>query len=179
MPLQGLINEALDDAWVDEDDPAMHVEGAEQRMFLGCKFAWLTSLPYLASLHLMGIQKVPKVLQRMQEATQEAAQETLRTGGCLACAAAAAAAAARVHTLLSASSAQRACPCCCVVAVPRRTRFLHGGSLPGLWCTVTLAHCGKWCQLPAAAQLAALPRPSCCCCSLICRRPQRWLAHRG
>lgn len=80
-PPQGLINEALDDAWVDEDDPAMHVEGAEQRMFLGCKFAWLTSLPYLASLHLMGIQKVPKVLQRLQQAAQEAAQETLRTGG--------------------------------------------------------------------------------------------------
>jgi hypothetical protein len=80
-PPQGLINEALDDAWVDEDDPAMHVEGMEQRMFLGCKFAWLTSLPYLASLHLMGIQKVPKVLQRLQQAAQAAAQETLRTGG--------------------------------------------------------------------------------------------------
>ena len=30
-------------------------------MFLSCKFAFLAQLPFLASLHLMGIQKVPKV----------------------------------------------------------------------------------------------------------------------
>jgi hypothetical protein len=37
------------------------MEGAEVRMFLACKFSFLAKLPFLASLHLMGIQKVPKV----------------------------------------------------------------------------------------------------------------------
>ncbi len=40
---------------------APQIEGAEARMFLGCKFTFLAQLPFLASLHLMGIQKVPKV----------------------------------------------------------------------------------------------------------------------